>query len=90
MIVDKMLVEPIGLPFPHDWIPPLKSNRHRVSAGAQDTEPVSLVGYNALIVRLNLGLGSAVSILIFLGVLIIAAVYLKGLGPALTRSLGER
>lgn len=58
--------------------------------GAQDTEPVSLVGYNALIVRLNLGLGSAVSVLIFLGVLIIAAVFLKSLGPALTRSAGER
>jgi multiple sugar transport system permease protein len=45
--------------------------------GAQNTESVSIVGYNALITRLNLGLGSAVSVLIFLGVLIIAAFYLR-------------
>jgi trehalose/maltose transport system permease protein len=48
--------------------------------GAQDTETVSLVGYNTLIERLNLGLGSAVSVLIFLCVVVIAAVYAKGFG----------
>ncbi len=46
--------------------------------GAQNTESVSIVGYHALISRLNLGLGSAVSILIFLCVLFIAAAYIKG------------
>lgn len=48
--------------------------------GAQDTETVSMVGYNTLVTRLNLGLGSAVSTLIFLCVLAIAAIYIKGLG----------
>jgi multiple sugar transport system permease protein len=48
--------------------------------GAQGTETVSLLGYNTLITRLNLGLGSAVSVLIFLCVLAIAAVYIKGFG----------
>jgi multiple sugar transport system permease protein len=48
--------------------------------GAQGTETLSITGYNALIVRLNLGIGSAVSILIFLCVLIIAVVFVKGFG----------
>ena len=34
--------------------------------GAQKTETVSIVGYNTIITRLNLGLGSAVSVMIFL------------------------
>lgn len=46
--------------------------------GAQNTESVSIVGYHALISRLNLGLGSAVSILVFVCVLFIAAGYIKG------------
>lgn len=46
--------------------------------GAQNTESVSIVGYHALISRLNLGLGSAVSILIFICVLFITAAYLRG------------
>ena len=57
--------------------------------GAQDTESVSLVGYNTLIVRLNLGLGSAVSVLIFLCVVLIAILFIKGFGTSFTRS-GER
>jgi multiple sugar transport system permease protein len=57
--------------------------------GAQDTESLSLVGYNTLIVRLNLGLGSAVSVLIFVCVVLIAIVFVKGFGTSFTRS-GER
>ena len=48
--------------------------------GAQATETLSMVGYNALITRLNLGLGSTVSVLIFLCVIAIAALYIKGFG----------
>jgi multiple sugar transport system permease protein len=51
--------------------------------GAQETESVSIIGYNALIVRLNLGLGSAVSVMIFLCVIAIAAVFIKGFGVTL-------
>lgn len=51
--------------------------------GAQDTGPVSLLGYDTLIVRLNLGLGSAVSVLIFICVVIIAAALIKGFGAPL-------
>ena len=45
--------------------------------GAQHTETVSIVGYHALISRLNLGLGSAVSIVIFFCVVLIAIAYLR-------------
>ncbi len=51
-----------------------------MTGGAQDTESVSILGYNQLIERLNLGLGSAVSVLIFFAVLIIAFVFVKGFG----------
>jgi multiple sugar transport system permease protein len=57
--------------------------------GAQGTESVSIVGYHALITRLNLGLGSAVSVLIFLCVLAIAALYIKGFGTDLSRREGS-
>jgi len=56
-----------------------------LTRGAQGTEPVSVVGYNTLITRLNLGLGSAVSVLIFLCVLAIAALYIRGFGIDLSR-----
>jgi len=51
-----------------------------MTAGAQDTESVSILGFSQLISRLNLGLGSAVSVLIFLCVLAIASFYVKVLG----------
>ena len=51
-----------------------------MTAGAQDTESVSILGFNQLISRLNLGLGSAVSVLIFICVLAIAFVYVKAFG----------
>ena len=51
-----------------------------LTRGAQNTETVSMVGYNTLLVSLNLGLGSAVSVLIFIGVLIISIVFIKGFG----------
>jgi len=50
--------------------------------GAQNTETVSIIGYHVLISRLNLGLGSAVSILIFFCVLLISAGYLRVFGLA--------
>jgi multiple sugar transport system permease protein len=51
-----------------------------MTRGAQDTESVSILGFNQLISRLNLGLGSAVSVLIFLCVLVIAFFFVRGLG----------
>jgi multiple sugar transport system permease protein len=57
--------------------------------GAQQTETLSILGYNTLITRLNLGLGSAVSILIFLLVILIAALFVKGFGTNLAQQRGE-
>lgn len=50
--------------------------------GAQGTETVSIVGYHALVSRLNFGLGSAVSVLIFLCVVAIAMLFVKGFGAS--------
>jgi trehalose/maltose transport system permease protein len=51
-----------------------------MTKGAQNTESVSIVGYQQLLSRLNLGLGSAVSVLIFVLVLLIATAFVKVLG----------
>jgi len=53
-----------------------------MTRGAQDTQSVSILGYDQLISRLNLGLGSAVSVLIFLMVLLIAFIFVKGFGAS--------
>jgi multiple sugar transport system permease protein len=48
--------------------------------GAQGTESISMLNYNTLLNRLNLGLGSAVSVVLFLMVALIAFVFIKGFG----------
>jgi multiple sugar transport system permease protein len=58
--------------------------------GAQDTESVSIVGYHTLVTRLNLGLGSAVSVLIFACAAGIVVLFAKGLGAAPAGPLGGR
>jgi multiple sugar transport system permease protein len=50
--------------------------------GAANTESVSITGYNQLFQGLNLGIGSTVSVLIFLVVIIIAFLFVKGFGAA--------
>ena len=57
--------------------------------GANDTETVSILGYNVLINRVNLGLGSAVSVLIFICVILIATLFVKGLGTSTAQQRGE-
>jgi multiple sugar transport system permease protein len=54
------------------------------NAGAHGTETLSILGYNQLLTRLNLGLGSAVSVLIFLVVALVAFLFIKGFGAAAT------
>ena len=51
-----------------------------MTGGGQDTQSVSIVGYDQLISRVNLGLGSAVSVLIFIAVVLIAVGFVKVLG----------
>ena len=57
--------------------------------GANDTESVSILGYNVLINRVNLGLGSAVSVLIFICVILIATLFVKVLGASTAQQRGE-
>jgi multiple sugar transport system permease protein len=53
-----------------------------MTRGANNTETVSVLGYQQLVNRLNLGLGSAVAILIFLCVVIIAFAFTRLLGSS--------
>jgi multiple sugar transport system permease protein len=53
-----------------------------MTRGANDTATVSLLGYEQLVNRLNLGLGSAVSILIFFCVILIAVAFTRFLGAS--------
>jgi multiple sugar transport system permease protein len=57
--------------------------------GAQDTETVSILGYNVLINRVNLGLGSAISVLIFICVILIAVLFVKGFGASTAQQRGD-
>ena len=57
--------------------------------GANGTETVSILGYNLLINRLNLGVGSAVSMLIFVCVILIAVFFVKVLGTSTAQQRGE-
>jgi multiple sugar transport system permease protein len=56
-----------------------------MTRGANNTETVSVLGYQQLINRLNLGLGSAVSILIFFCVILIAVAFTRLLGASPAR-----
>jgi multiple sugar transport system permease protein len=53
-----------------------------MTRGANNTETVSILGYQQLINRLNLGVGSAVSILIFFCVILIAVAFTRLLGSS--------
>jgi multiple sugar transport system permease protein len=53
-----------------------------MTRGANNTQTVSVLGYEQLINRLNLGLGSAVSVLIFLCVILIAVMFTRFLGAS--------
>jgi multiple sugar transport system permease protein len=53
-----------------------------LTAGANNTRSVSILGYDNLFTALNLGIGSTISVLIFLAVAIIAFVFVKGFGTA--------
>ena len=61
-----------------------------MTGGANDTEVLSLLAYNTSIGRLEIGLGSAISVLLFLCVLIIAAIAIKGFKVDLAGTRGER
>lgn len=53
-----------------------------LTGGSNDTSSVSMQTYNNLIKGLNLGIGSAMAVLIFLTVALISFVFVKGFGTA--------
>jgi multiple sugar transport system permease protein len=57
-------------------------NIYILTGGANNTGSVSILGYDNLFNALNLGIGSAISILIFICVAIIAVIFIKGFGTA--------
>ena len=61
-----------------------------MTSGAQGTETVSFLAYRQTITRTALGLGSAVSVLLFVSVVLIAFVFVKAFGVDLARARGER
>ncbi|MET9735483.1 sugar ABC transporter permease [Streptomyces sp. NPDC006458] len=57
-------------------------NIYILTAGAHDTGSVSILGYDNLFTALNLGIGSTVSVLIFICVAIIAFTFVRLFGAA--------
>lgn len=61
-----------------------------MTAGANGTESVSFLAYRQTISRLEIGLGSALSVLLFLSVILIAVGFIKGFKVDLSQARGER
>jgi multiple sugar transport system permease protein len=61
-----------------------------MTAGQQKTETLSFLTYRQTITRTEIGLGDAVGVLLFLSVVIIAAVFIKGFKVDLSRVRGDR
>jgi multiple sugar transport system permease protein len=57
-------------------------NIYILTQGSQNTRSVSILNYDQLFTALNLGVGSAMSVLIFIAVGLIAFAYIKGFGAA--------
>ena len=66
-------------------------NIYILTGGNNGTGSVSILGWDNLFIALNLGIGSAISILIFICVAIIAFLFIKGFGASAPGSaLGKR
>jgi multiple sugar transport system permease protein len=61
-----------------------------MTAGANGTETLSFLAYRQNITRVALGIGSAVSVLLFLSVLLIAFVFIKGFKTDLGQVRGDK
>jgi multiple sugar transport system permease protein len=61
-----------------------------MTKGANNTETVSMLTYSQMISRVELGLGSALSVLLFLSVLLIAFLFIKAFRVDLASARGER
>ncbi|MFG1997754.1 carbohydrate ABC transporter permease [Spirillospora sp. NPDC048911] len=61
-----------------------------MTAGQNKTESLSFLTYRQTITRTAIGLGDAVGVLLFLSVVLIAAVFIKGFKVDLAQARGER
>jgi multiple sugar transport system permease protein len=64
-------------------------NIYVLTAGANETSSVSMLAYNNLLRGLNLGIGSTMSVLIFIAVAIMAFIFVKLFGTAAPGSRDE-
>jgi multiple sugar transport system permease protein len=64
-------------------------NIYVLTGGSNDTASVSILGYDNLFKAFNLGLGSAISVLVFITVAVIALIYIKLFGAAAPGTDGE-
>ncbi|MHC1558160.1 carbohydrate ABC transporter permease [Actinomycetospora sp. C-140] len=60
-----------------------------MTAGANNTETVSFLAYRQTIERVEIGLGSAVSVLLFLSVVLISVLFIKGFKVDLSQARGK-
>jgi trehalose/maltose transport system permease protein len=60
-----------------------------MTAGANDTETLSFLAYRQNVTLVNLGAGSAVSVLLFLSVVLIAFIFVKGFKTDLSQVRGD-
>ena len=61
-----------------------------MTAGANNTETLSFLAYRQNVTLVNLGAGSAVSVLLFLTVVVIAFIFVKGFRTDLSQVRGDR
>jgi trehalose/maltose transport system permease protein len=61
-----------------------------MTAGQQQTETLSFLTYRQTITRTAIGLGDAVGVLLFLSVVLIAAIFIKGFKVDLSQVRGDR
>jgi multiple sugar transport system permease protein len=64
-------------------------NIYVLTGGSNDTASVSILGYDNLFKAFNIGLGSAISVLVFAAVAIIAVIFIKLFGAAAPGTDGE-
>ena len=60
-----------------------------MTTGANQTETLSILAYRQNVTLLNLGVGSAISVLLFISVVIIAFLFVKGFRTDLSQVRGE-
>jgi multiple sugar transport system permease protein len=61
-----------------------------MTAGANNTETLSFLAYRQNVTLVNLGAGSAISVLLFLTVVVIAFIFIKGFRTDLSQVRGDR